>query len=69
VACGGPFRDWLIAERPSFETASAANNVFIMSLLVAGCDQPWPSPENRYFAAKPCNNDILRDVPPVFHGV
>jgi hypothetical protein len=69
VLFGSPFGVWLVAERPPLETASAVNNVFIMLFCVQCCDLAVPSPENQYFAAKPCNKSTLRDEPPLFYGV
>jgi hypothetical protein len=69
VLFGTPFGVWLVAERPPLETASAANNVFIMLFCVQCCDLAVPSPQNQYFAAKPCNKETLRDEAPLYYGV
>jgi hypothetical protein len=69
VMFGSPFGVWLVAERPPLETASAANNVFIMLCYVQCCDLAVPSPEDQYFAARPCNEETLRDEAPLFYGV
>jgi hypothetical protein len=58
---GSSFGVWLVAERPPLGAASAANNVFIMLFCVPCCDLAVPSPENQYFAAKPCNKEMLSD--------
>ena len=58
---GSPFGVWLVAERPPLGAVSAANNVFIMLFCVQCCDLAVPSPENQYFAAKPCNKETLSE--------
>jgi hypothetical protein len=69
VLFGTSFGVWLVAERPPLETASAANNVFIMLFCVQCCDPAVPSPQNQYFAAKPCNKVTLRDEAQLYYGV
>jgi hypothetical protein len=69
VMFGSAFGVWLVAERPPLETASAANNVFIMLFYVQRCDLAVTSPENQCFAAKSCNKETLRDEAPLYYGV
>ena len=61
VMFGSPFGVWLVAERPPLGAVSAANNVFIMLFCVPCCNLAVPSPENQYFAAKPCNKETLSE--------